>query len=224
MVHCQMTSNEVFRKTAMIIIMRTFFVLAMLIMTTQTIHVGYVRWFNRETSVLDAIDGKASTNTYEAASLDDLVKSHREALDKIKIYENNKSNPVVERMNMEETEPYKSEIVLKDAIKSCEDQDRLIYELRYFCIWGVVFVLSGILVFKMIDEYVGLSFLFVGFCELIGYTGSLIKYPRVDSIRLLNEQFIYSLLSILILLSTAYCLGIIGGKNMSMADDEQEDD
>lgn len=217
---------NVVTKSAMITIMRSFFVLGMLLLTTQTIHIGYLRWFGASTIIFDTVDGKISKNTAEAASFDDLVRSHREALAKIKIYEDNESNPVLNRLDRENTEPYASEMRLISCIESWKKQDKLIIELRYYCAWGVIFVLLGILAFKRIDEYVGLSFLLVGFCELIGYTGGLNRYPTVDYIPLLNEQILYLLSSILILLMTAYYLGIIRGQYMNepymdMADDEE---
>lgn len=202
--------HEVISKSALIVIMRGFFILAMLILTTQTIHFGYLRWVYTPTVIVDPLEENPAPITPEAKSLDDLVKRHNEALARIKSYESNKSNPVINRTDRREIEPYRTEILLSADITSWEKQDKRILAVRYYCIWGVAFVLFGILAFKKVDEYLGLSLLLAGFCELIGYTGSLIYNPDLGYTRLLNAQILYSLASIVVLLLTAFYLGIIG--------------
>ncbi len=145
---------------------KTLFVIAMLVTITQTVNLGYLKWFTERYHKVEIIEDEAAKK--EAA---------------------------------------------ERAAYALKEENSRIKELNYYCLWGLLFVVFGIVVFNKLNALLGLSFMIAGFCELFGYTGVLIRFPHTDYSRLMTAKFSYSLASSALLLVTAYAIGILKGND-----------
>lgn len=146
------------------LIVRFLFVLAMIMLATQTVNLGHLRFFENKAAAL---------HSPERPSPDDVQEAKAE-------------------------------------------EDREIAKVHYYCGWGLIFTVFGYFIYVKVNRLLGLSFLIAGFCELIGYTGLLMRYPQSSFAGLLNVKLAYSLLSIALLLFIAYLIDAL--QEMNAAD------
>lgn len=80
--------------------------------------------------------------------------------------------------------------------------------MNYFCFIGFILVICGVIASKKLNALLGLPLVIAGFCELIGYSGVLIRFPNTDYSRFMILKFVYSSASLLLLLVVAYSLDV----------------
>jgi len=137
----------------------TLFVIAMMLLTIQTVNLGYLNWFTEKPP------RQERTEEEEASEVSKAVET---------AYEN-----------------------------------RNISEMNYFCLSGLILVICGVVVSKRLNALIGLSLVIAGFCDLIGYSGVLIRHPNTDYNRFMTLKFVYSGASLLLLLIVAHMIDII---------------
>lgn len=179
----------------------TLAIIAFLILVPQTIRHGYLRWLHPRGSVLDKYDQPLRDNISKAQSLDDLLRMYDEAHKKVEGAKADKSTPAVPPSEKYETEPYKSERTLADAIRSWEGKAREIRELRFYWVCGLLLVVVGVVCYRKLNQWLGVTFLIAGFSQLIYRTSPTFFGPDITEFdRLLANKFGFSLVSLLILL------------------------
>jgi len=178
----------------------TLGIIAFLILVTQTIRQGYLIWLHPRGSVLDKYEQPLRDNISKAQSLDDLLRMYDEAHKNVEGAKADKSTPAVPPSEKYETEPYKSERTLADAIRSWEAKAREIRELRFYWACGVLLLVMGVMCYRKLNRWLGLTFLIAGFCQLIYRTSpTFFGADTTEFDRLLAHKFAFSLGSLLLL-------------------------
>lgn len=180
---------------------KILFVIAMLILVTQTVRHGYLKWFEKRSSVLDKYDTSTCKKIKEAKTLKELLQEHDAAHKKVEIYEQDKNNPVVPENKKQYKEPYKTQEELRNAIENWESKSKEIYELRFFWSSGLLILAIGLLFYKKINNWLGISLIIVGFVEMIWWTSPSFNfggaYPEFD--RLLVNKLLLSIITLALL-------------------------
>ncbi len=194
--------------------LRMLFVVAMIVLCVWIISLSYSEWFRPAGSVLDKYTELTDEDRLKTASLDELVKKYDESYKKVKDYESNKANTVVPVEDRFTTEPYKSEIILKDEIQSRESDARQLHRVRYYWLCGLIIALLGLIIYRRFNELLGLPFMVAGFSEMINYTQPTRYSNDINSI--ITNQLILSFLTLILLIVFGYQLSI-------MKDEEDQD-
>jgi hypothetical protein len=184
----------------------TLFVVTALILSTQTVRHVYVRYLEPTRSVLDSYEPPVTADIKKANSLDELVKLYDEAYNKVKAADAQPKDPTTVSAKIEE-EPYKSERLLKEAIRDWESKTKEVFELRYFWLSGAAFLIIGFLCYKKVFPWLGLTLLIAGFSEMIWATSPSFRGgSQTEFDRLLTNKIIFSSISLVLLLATGYAI------------------
>ena len=111
-----------------------------------------------------------------------------------------------------ETEPYKSEIALRKAIQDWEGKSREISKLRFYWLFGFVFLVLGCSAYRWLDEWLGISGIIVAFSEMIFWASPV--YLTVISSReferLLHNKLVLALITFALLVAAFWMTEIAG--------------
>jgi len=175
----------------------TLFVIAFVVIGTQSFRHVYVKWIEPRASVLEAYRTTADTAIASAASLEELVAMYARAHDLVKQYESRPGNPEIEGYNRRETEPYASEMKLRDEIETWERQTRSMFELRFFWSLGFLSVCLGIVCHTRWNAWLGMAAIISGFSEMAYWTSPLSRSSRamLEFERLLSNKLVLSLIT-----------------------------
>ncbi len=178
------------------------FVIAMLLTTTQTMRHVYLKWVAPDGSVLDPFQTETESDIAAARSLEELVPLYAAAKAEVEAYEADPDSPRLEPYRQRTTEPYESEIKLREAIEKREAWQRKLVELWFFWIGGAISVALGIVVLRRINEWLGVSGILVGYSEMAYWTSPLVD-PQY------NGAEFETLLDIKLLLSAVTMISLI---------------
>lgn len=183
------------------VVLRILSVIAFLILVTQTVRHAYLLWLEPKGSVLDSYDQPLKGQISEASSLSDLLNRYekaRQAADvarKQRRESGEKLNPP--RPYDELEEPYKSELMLRDAIKDWEAKSKDVYSLRFYWLVGLLLAALGIITSKKGNRWLGLCLLVTGFSEIIYWTSpTFLGAATHEFDRLLMHKLVLSVLSL----------------------------
>jgi hypothetical protein len=182
----------------------TLFVIAMLIISTQTMKHIYVKWIEPRTSVLDNFRDTTETAIASSQNIKELETLYAEAYHKVNEYEADKANPVIETRMRRNVEPYKSQTSIRQAIVTLEMRQKRIFEIKFFWACGLISVIAGALIYGRVNRWLGMSAVLIGFTEMIVWTSPLWRgYGLTVSLfeRLLNYKLLLSLTSWLLLIT-----------------------
>jgi hypothetical protein len=179
----------------------TLFVIAFVILASQTFRHAYVRWMEPRTSVLDKYNTSTEKQILLAKSLDELVALFDAAHSKVQEYE--KSHPEeADKQAYQRSGPYAQltgdEVALRNSITEWERKSKEIRELWHFWIAGIIaFALGSFLVLTK-ERWIGMALLILAFTEMIYATSpsfrSMGSQPEFD--RLLVHKFVLSVVSL----------------------------
>ena len=161
------------------------FVLVMVVASTQAFRHVYVKWVAPTGSVLDQFQTETESEIAKARTLEELLPLYAEAKEEIEDYESDPSNPAIERYERDVTEPYKTEIELKREIEKREEQQRDVFQLFFYWLGGLASIIVGIVVYRRVNEWVGIAAVVTGFLEMIFWTSPLNGYHPGDEFGLL---------------------------------------
>lgn len=170
------------------------FVIAMVLATTQTMRHIYVKWIAPYGSILDQFQTETESDIAAAQGFEKLVPLYAEAKANVEAYEADASNPVIESRRRRTTEPYESELKLREEIEQREGWQRKVVELSFFWITGAVGVAVGIVVFGKINGWLGMSGILVGHAEMIYWTSPLLhnRFTGAEFESLVNIKLLLS--------------------------------
>lgn len=183
---------------------KTLFILALVSVTAYTVRHTYYKWFEHRESVLDKYENSLTSKIKSAVSLDQLLTLYDEAKKKVQAYEADKSNPGVEQGSRHWTEPYKTEIELRDAIQEWEKKSAGIFELRFYWSVGLLLLIGGYVIFKRVNAWLGLTVIIVGFAEQVYWTSPTFFGSGVEYERLLSNKLGFSIATLVLLILVAF--------------------
>ena len=121
------------------------------------------------------------------------------------------SNPELEYYERFQTEPFKSEEALREAIVDWEKQTNRISKTRFYWLCGVAFLVVGLAVHQWGNRWVGTAALIVAFSEMIYWSSpSYFSAALVEYQRLLGTKIALASISVVSLLATARVIGALG--------------
>jgi hypothetical protein len=187
---------------------KTVAVIAILVLSTQTVRHAYLLWGEPRTSVLDKYDRPLQGEITQAASLNDLVRRYdpvRKDADNAR--EDLANGKRMRTMNELQTEPFKSERELRDAITDWERRSKEIHELRFYWLTGCWLLALGLVCYRKFNRWFGLTLMITGFAEFIywtsptffGFSGGIREYDR-----LLVNKLAFSVISLVLVLATTW--------------------
>lgn len=180
---------------------RILFVIAFVFLCVNSVRMTYQKWFEARSSALDTYDEIVEVDIREATSLQDLLERYDAAHKRVKEYEADDANPQVEYRERSETEPYKSEQKLRTAIDGWEAKTKQISRMRVYWLFGLAFLLLGLVAHKWLNPWVGIAALIVGFSEMIYWSSpSYFSGFSQEFERLLNNKLFLAWTSLALLL------------------------
>jgi len=188
---------------------RTLAIVACLFLIGQTVRHAYVLWLEPRDSVLDKYDQPLKAEIAAARSVEDLVGRYdpvRKEVDRVKA-ERRAADPKVSFEDVQDTEPFRSEGSLRQAIQSWEERAKEIHSLRFYSGVGLVLVLLGLTSYLRLNPWVGMTLLIVGFSELIYWTSPSFISPTIEFDRLLVNKLVLSVVSLAVSAVTIWLLG-----------------
>jgi len=179
----------------------TLFVLALLVLGTQTFRHVYVKWIEPTDSVLDAYRPPIEEEIAASEDLDTLVALYDKAWKNVQAYEESASNDEIEQATMMGLEPYESERAARHAIERWEAQSQSIFQLRFYWLVGLLSIIGGLIAYTRVNRWLGMVGLITGFLEMTVWTSPLWHAwgPQAQFERLLDQKLILSLVSVALL-------------------------
>jgi hypothetical protein len=176
--------------------------MALLVITAQTLRHVYVRWIEKRGTILARFQEKTERDIAYSKRLEELVALYEEAWKKVKEHEKSNPEQIQSPYGCEwnQKEPYKSECRLRQAIDTWEQHSRQIRELHFFWWFGFVCVVLGAICCFQIHEWMGLSLLLIGFLEMLWATCPSFRRfgSEVEFDRLLTWKVVYSAITLLL--------------------------
>jgi hypothetical protein len=183
---------------------KTLAIIAFLILASQTIRHAYLRWIEPRSSVLDKYDKPLHDEITKAASLDELVRRYdpvRQQVDAAR-QELSKAGKKLTYDEEKDLEPYKSEQALHEAVTEWEAKSQEIHEIRFFWLVGFAFFAVGLVIYKKLNRWFGLTLLIVAFIEFIYWTSPTFLGANTREFdRLLENKVAFSVISLALLLA-----------------------
>lgn len=183
-------------------LLRTLAILAALALTTQTVRHAYLLWFEPRSSAMDKYDRPLKNEIEAAGSLDELVERYdiaRKDVDRVKA-ERRVANPQAEFSAEQDSEPFRSERALREAVTSWEDKAKEVRSLRFYWCVGFLFSVVGLLFYRSVNAWAGLTFMIIGFSEAVYWTSpTFLGAATREFDRLLVHKLALSLISIVAL-------------------------
>ena len=196
---------------------KTFAILAFLALASQTVRHAYMLWFEPRGSVLDKYDQPFKTQITAATSLDELVRRYDEVHKQADLARQEALKKGGEGTPggfsaSELRDPFKSEMMLHDAITEWEGRAKEIHEMRFYCLIGFGLFVLGLLTFRRINQWFGLTLMIAAFSEFIYWTSPTFLGGTREYDRLLANKFALSAAALILLLASIWYLRIFAGK------------
>jgi Flp pilus assembly protein TadB len=188
--------------------LRIVFVIAFLSISIHTVRLIYMVWLAPTGSVLDQYDETVESRIKAATSLDELVAMYDDAHRAVQEYEADEANPVLE--NPWNKEPYQSRRLLREAIDKWESQSSTVHKTRAYWAFGFAFFIVGVVAFKWIGQWLGVSALVVAFSEMIYWSSPPYFSGRLHEFeRLLNNKLFLAVFAFALLVCAGYLAGLL---------------
>src|SRR5262249_12279979 len=189
---------------------KTIVILAFLALLSQTVRHTYMLWFESRESVLDKYEKPRKGEIEAAKSLDELLQRYepiRKQVDQLR-EERAKAGSTTDEGTLGKTppledtqiEPFKSEHELRQAINEWEEKANEIHELRFFWTVGLVFLILGMVIYRKLNRWLGLTLIIAGLSEFIYWTSPTFFGGTHEFDRLLWNKLLLTLLSLVLLL------------------------
>ena len=208
---------------------KTIVILAFLALLSQTIRHAYMLWFESRESVLDKYEKPRKGEIEAAKSLDELVRRYepiRKQVDQLREERAKAENATGEDQSargkarpLEDTriEPFKSEQELRQAINEWEEKANEIRELRFFWTIGLVFLILGMVIYRKLNRWVGLTLIIAGLAEFIYWTSPTFFGGTHEFDRLLWNKLVLTIVSLILLLLVIWFNRVFADREPSAA-------
>jgi len=198
---------------------KTLAIVALLVLVSQTVRHAYVLWLEPRNSVLDKYDRPLKDEISAATSLDQLLSRYDQAHTDAEAARKEASKNGEPEYKLAQTEPFKSERALHEAISQWEARSKEIHALKFYWLVGVALSALGMLIYILRRRWLGLTFLIAGFTEIIYWTSpTFLGISTREFDRLLCYKLAFSVVSLVLLLLVIMTQGIF-----SQADAQTEE-
>jgi hypothetical protein len=196
---------------------KTLAIIALLALVSQSVRHAYRLWLEPRGSALDKYDQPLKDTIENAGSLEELLgrydKARKEVDEKRQQRKEAEQPERVQLYSAELTEPYKSERALREAITDWEKKDAEIHELRFYWMVGLALLILGIVSYRKLSRWFGLTLLIAGFSEFIYWTSPTFFGPGTREYnRLLANKLVFSVASLILLLAVIWIKGIFANE------------
>jgi hypothetical protein len=194
---------------------KTLAIVALLFLTGQTVRHAYVLWIEPRGSVLDKYDQPLKDQISAATSLDELLRSYDRVYKEVERakQEATKAGKETSYRDETESEPYKSEHALREAITGWEAKSKEIHGIRFYWFIGLGFFVLGLLMYKKLNRWFGLTFLIAAFSEHIYWTSpTFLGRDTSEFDRLIENKLAFSVVSLALLIGAIWFLSIFADK------------
>jgi hypothetical protein len=194
---------------------KTLAILALLIISAQTVRHAYLLWLEPRGSVLDKYDQPLKDQISGATSLEELLRRYDQVRKQIDLakQEAAKAGKEVSDRYLAQLEPYKSEHALRYAISDWEGKSKEIRALGFYWFIGFTFLVLGAFTYRKLNRWLGLTLLIAGFSEFIYWTSPTFLGTTREFDRLLENKFVFSLLSLMLLMVVIWFLRIFSDES-----------
>jgi hypothetical protein len=182
---------------------------ALVILVIQPVRIGYARWIEARTPGDGAEARFVQKQILSVDGLDDLIARHealRKQADELRSLQS--GDPSGNSLGQLDREPFRSESLYRGAVTTWEASVSNLRQCRFYWfaalgIWSV-----GLALYKLLNRWLGTTLLIAAFVEFIYWTSPYTSvWSRVQEFdRLLTNQFLLSLASLLLLLLTIVVL------------------
>ena len=176
----------------------TVLVIALAILSSQSIHYIYMKFFYPTSSVLDT---PLEASIQKAESLDQLVEMYEKSRLEVKEHERQLSPAERQEPHRWDIEPYKSQNELRSAVVDWEHKNEQFRRLLVQWTYGLLVTLVGVGVYSRHGLWVGTALIVAGLGEMLWWCS-----PSIDVggalqgfDRLLNTKLILSLVTAMVL-------------------------
>jgi hypothetical protein len=187
---------------------KTLAIIAFVALSSQAVRHAYRLWLEPRGSALDKYDQPLKDEISRAKSLEDLLgrydKVRKEADEKKKELGKVETKPGEYGRELE-AEPFKSELALREAITDWEKKSREVDELRFYWLAGFAFLILGLVTYRKVSRWFGLTLSIVAFSEFIYWTSPTIFGSGIREFdRLLANKLAFTVISLLLLLAVIW--------------------
>jgi hypothetical protein len=187
---------------------KTLAIIAFVALASQAVRHAYRLWLEPRGSALDKYDQPLKDEISRATSLEELLgrydKVRKEADEKRKELAKVETRPGEYGRELE-SEPFKSEIALREAIADWEKKSREVEELRVYWLAGFIFLILGLVSYRKLSRWFGLTLAIVAFSEFIYWTSPTILGSGIREFdRLLVNKLTFAVISLLLLLAVIW--------------------
>ena len=189
---------------------KTLGIIALVVLTAQTVRHGYLRWLEPRGSVLDRYDQPMKTEISAAGSLEELVAMYepvRKKVDEAKRERKTTGEPddAPYMLGQYNQEPFRSETSLRQAIQDWEHKANELHSLRFYWVVGLCLLIAGAAIFRWANEWLGIALEIAAFSEFLYWTSpTFFGGAGREFDRLLVNKLLFSLLSLVLLLGVAW--------------------
>jgi hypothetical protein len=180
----------------------TFFVIAMMILLTQTIRHLYVRCYYDKPSVLDKYhDSDVDKYIKKSISLDSLLIKYDKAYNEVNLFERGKTKDQIDSLKKIDEQIYDTKNNYRGAIEDWEAKENKIHEVIRFWICGLILIGIGMILYSKKIRWFGLSLIMVGLVEMIYWTSPDLTLggATLEFLKYLNAKLILSSITFIIL-------------------------
>ena len=195
-------------------LLKTLAILAFVALVVQTVRHAYMLWFEPRGSVLDKYDQPVKSEIGNAASLDELLRRYDPVRKQVDELSKTSSSPAYEQA---QKEPFKTEQTLRQAITEWEEKSKEIRAIRLYCLVAAVLFMLGLLAYKKLNRWLGISLLIAAFSEFIYWTSPTFIGSTREVDRLLANKLVLSIVSLVLLVGAIWFLDIFTEKEGSSA-------
>jgi hypothetical protein len=195
-------------------LLKTLAILAFVALVVQTVRHAYMLWFEPRGSVLDKYDQPVKSEIGNAASLDELLRRYDPVRKQVDELSKTSSSPAYEQA---QKEPFKTEQTLRQAVSEWEEKSKEIRAIRLYCLVAAVLFMLGMLAYKKLNRWLGISLLIAAFSEFIYWTSPTFIGSTREVDRLLANKLVLSIVSLVLLVGAIWFLDIFTEKEGSSA-------
>ena len=194
--------------------LKTLAIVAFVSLLVQTVRHAYMLWFEPRGSLLDKYDQPVKSEIASAVSLDELLRRYDPVRKQVDELSKTSSRPAYEQA---QKEPYKTEQTLRQAIVEWEEKSKEIRAIRLYSLVAALLFVMGLLVYKKLNRWLGITLLIAAFAEFIYWTSPTFIGPTREFDRLLANKLALSIVSLVFLIGAIWFLDIFAEKEESSA-------
>jgi hypothetical protein len=185
----------------------TFFILFFVTLSSQSFRHVYIKFIEPKNSILDEFKSHVEKDIDSSQTLIELKELFAKAKAKYDTLDNKNDSSFAGKANLEKLKEDKNKI--ENIISYREGQNKKIFEIWFFWSMGLLSLLIGCVVYRKINNWIGIASIITGFTEMIWWTkpsfrsfGKITEFELLLNIKVLLSIVTLTLLTTLWLLFT----------------------